>query len=87
MCTANTGSSTTESDGAIGAQEDVASFEVSVDATFGVQALKTLQHLVSDAADLGLRQAMVQLWCVCVGEWCACMCVCVCVCVCMCVNK
>ena len=32
-----------------------------MDAAIGVEALQSLQHLVSDAADLGLRQTMVQL--------------------------
>ena len=51
----------TKSDGAIGTEEDVACLEVAVDAATGVETLQSLQHLVSDAADLWLRQTVVQL--------------------------
>ena len=51
----------TESDGAVGTEEDVACLEVAVDAATGVETLQGLQHLVSDAADLRLRQTVVQL--------------------------
>ena len=52
----------TQSDGAIRTEEDIAGLEVTVDAATGVETVQSLQHLVSDAADLGLRQPMVQRW-------------------------
>ena len=33
-----------------------------MDAPAGVQALKSLQHLMCDATDLRLRQTMIEFW-------------------------